>query len=303
VTETLFPRVAVIGIGLIGSSLALAMRAHGLAATIVCGDTDKMNVGKAIELEIVDGGSRNNAEAVKDADLVVLATPVGALSKVAAEIAPYLKKGCVVIDVGSVKESVAKAIAPCIPEGVAFIPCHPIAGTEYSGPEAGFAELFQGKWCILTPPAGADDVALEKVRRLWTLCGARAVCLSPEEHDRVLATVSHVPHMLAFTIMGTADDLAKDIGQDVIGYAGSSFRDFTRVAASDPIMWRDIFLNNRDAVLEILGRLKKDLDKLEAAVSKGDGAAMEAIFTRSRDLRRALAKPRLVEPPVIAEGL
>jgi len=295
-SDILFPRVAVIGIGLIGASFTLALREAGALGTAVCGDADKMNIGKAIELEIVDGGSRSNADAVRDADLVILSTPVGALEKVALEIAPHLKKGCIVSDVGSVKGAAVKAIAPHLPEGVFYVGGHPIAGTEDSGPEAAFAEMFRGKWCMLTPTTETDPAALAKMKKAWELCGASVVCLEPSHHDKILATVSHLPHVIAFSIMGTADDLAHELGGDVSGYAGSSFRDLTRVAASDPVMWRDIFLNNREAVLELIARFKGDMARLEKAIADGDAAEMEKIFTRGRALRRALGSPRAVEP-------
>jgi cyclohexadieny/prephenate dehydrogenase len=298
-----FPRLAVIGIGLIGSSFALALRAAGLVGTVVCGDADKMNVAKAIELEIVDSACRSNVEAVRDADLVVLAVPVGAMGTVMREVAGALKPGCIVMDVGSVKGAVGAAVEPFLPQGVAYVPAHPIAGTEESGPEAAFAELFQGKWCLLTPKPSTDAAAVARVSAAWTQIGARVACMGPEQHDRLLATVSHMPHMLAFSLMATADDVAQAEGVDVIGFAGSSFRDATRVAASDPTMWRDIFLTNRDAVLEIVERFKADLARLEEAVREGDEAAMTAFIARARALRRAQAAPTPVEPlPVVEEG-
>jgi cyclohexadieny/prephenate dehydrogenase len=301
-TQPLFDRVAIIGIGLIGSSLALALRQSGLAGSIVCGDASEQHVKMAMELELVDEAMTDNAQAVRDADLVILSTPVGTLGGVAESIGPHLKKGCIVIDVGSVKQAVISAVAPHIPANAFYIPCHPIAGTEESGPEAGFAELFQERWCLLTPLPGTDEAALDKVRQVWRKCGAKVEVMEPATHDRVLAMVSHLPHGVAFTAIGAADALAGDLKQEVIRYAGSSFRDFTRVAASDPIMWRDIFLNNREAVLDILRRFKTDLAALEQEIVRGDGAALERRFEHGRALRRGVTGGRFVEPPVLKDA-
>jgi len=291
-SQPLFDRAAIIGIGLIGSSMALAIRQNGLAREVVCGDANVQHVKMALELELVDEAVADNVEAVKNADLVILSTPVGALGAVAAQIGPHLKKGCIVTDVGSVKQSAISAIAPHVPKTSHFVPGHPVAGTEESGPEAGFAELFQERWCLLTPLPGTDEAALEKIKTLWRRCGAKVELMEPAQHDRVLAMVSHMPHMAAFTAVLTADALTSDLGQDVIRYAGSSFRDFTRVAASDPVMWRDIFLNNREAVLDILQRFKKDLGAIEAEIASGDGAALEKRFEQGRAIRRGVAGGR-----------
>lgn len=326
-SQPLFDRVAIIGIGLIGSSLALAMRQNGLVGMLVCGDAKEQHVKMALELELVDEAMTDNVAAARDADLVILSTPVGALGPVAQQIGPHLKKGCIVMDVGSVKGAAIAAIAPHIPAGVHFVPAHPIAGTEESGPEAGFAELFHERWCLLTPLAekvargsaparmqqdgveiagtelrATEQEVLEKITTLWKKCGAKVELMEPAQHDRVLAMVSHFPHCVAFTSVATADDLAGDMGKEVIQFAGSSFRDLTRVAASDPVMWRDIFLTNRDAVLDILQRFKKDLAALEQEIEKSDGPALLERFERGRAIRRGVTR-RLVEPPKLKEDV
>jgi cyclohexadieny/prephenate dehydrogenase len=249
----------------------------------------------ALELELVDEAFTDNVAAVKGADFVILSAPSGAMGAIAAQIGPHLAKGCIVTDTGSVKQAVAQEVMPHIPEAAYFIPGHPIAGTENSGPDAGFAELFQDRWCILTPLPGTDEAALGKVTALWKGCGAKVEIMEPAHHDRVLAMVSHFPHMAAFTAMITADDLAQNIEQEVIRYAGSSFRDFTRVAASDPVMWRDIFLNNREAVLEILQRFKKELAALEKEIENSDGEALEERLAKSRAIRRGVGGGRFGE--------
>ncbi len=301
--EFLFRRIAVIGIGLIGSSFALALREAGLVETVVAGDASAKHCGMALELEIADVATPGLREAVRDADLVVLATPVGAFGAVMGQIAAALKPGCIVMDVGSVKEAVVEAVSPLVPEGVFYIPAHPIAGTENSGPEAGFAELFRGRWIILTPPAPGlpgQAEALTKVRAAWEKgCGARVALMTPAQHDLILATTSHVPHILAFSLMGTADALATALDAEVISYSAGTFRDMTRVAASDPTMWRDIFLNNKTAVLDILGRLKTQMTTLEKAIESDDGAALMDYIGHVRGLRRTLASPKIEPLPLI----
>lgn len=295
VNKPLFDRVAIIGIGLIGSSLALAVRQRNLARSIVCGDTNSVHIKKALELELADEATTDNAAAVNDADLVVLSAPVGVMGSICSEIGPHLVKGCVVTDVGSVKKAVVRAVSPHIPATAHFIPGHPIAGTEESGPEAGFAELFQDRWCILTPLPETGETALERIKALWKGCGAKIEIMTPEQHDLALAIVSHLPHAAAFTAVRTADEISRDLGQEAMRYAGSSFRDFTRVAASDPVMWRDIFLNNREAVLEILKRFREDLADLEAEIDRGDGEALEKRLTESRAIRRGMGGGRFGE--------
>jgi cyclohexadieny/prephenate dehydrogenase len=228
--------------------------------------------------------------AVTDADLVVLCVPVGAMGDAAAELAPDLPADAVVTDVGSCKASVAAALAAVLPPGTAIVPAHPVAGTERSGPEAGFAELFRGRWCILTPPQGTDAAAVERVSAFWRRLGAEVAVMTPERHDRVLAVTSHLPHLIAYTIVGTAQDL-EDVGQgEVITYSAGGFRDFTRIAASDPTMWRDVFLANRDAVLDVLQRFTEDLSHLQRAIRRGDGDLLFDLFTRTRAIRRGIVE-------------
>lgn len=297
----LFSRVAVIGIGLIGSSLALAMRRAGLADTYSCGDASQKHVNMALELELVDKATTDNLAAIQDADLVILSTPVGAYPTIAQAIGPHLKPGCMVMDVGSVKQAAIAAIAPHIPAHAHYVPAHPIAGTEESGPEAGFAELFDNRWCLLTPMPETAPEACEKIAELWRRCGAKVETMGPEHHDLALAMISHFPHCVAFTAIGTANRLAQDLGKEVLCYAGSSFRDMVRVAASDPIMWRDIFLNNRQAVLEILSRFRKDLDALEQEIAESNGPALEERFAQNREIRRTMGEKRQIEPPPVTK--
>ena len=284
----LFNRVAFIGIGLIGASMALAMRRDGLVNEIV-GCARKPQTRKtALALKIVDEAVKDYGAAVKGADLVVIATPVGTNAAIAEAMAPHLKPGAIVTDVGSVKQAVVAAIAPHIPKGVDFVPAHPLAGTEHSGPEAGFAELFEGRWTLLTPLPQYAATAVEKVADMWQRMGAKVDTMQPEHHDQVLAITSHLPHLIAYTIVGTATDLASDLRQEVIEFSASGFRDFTRIAASDPVMWRDVFLYNREAVLSILQRFNEDLTALQRAIRRGDGGALEDLFTRTRAIRRRI---------------
>jgi cyclohexadieny/prephenate dehydrogenase len=281
-------RLAIVGLGLIGSSIARAARRYNLARTIVAVDRDEAVRDRVRELGIADMVTGDPAEGAADTDLVILCVPVGAIGAAAAEMAPHLKPGAIVSDVGSVKGAVVAAIRPHLPEGVALVPGHPIAGTEFSGPDAGFATLFQGRWCILTPPEGTDPAAVDTVRALWSGMGADVETMSAEHHDHVLAITSHLPHLIAYNIVGTAADLESATQSEVIKFSASGFRDFTRIAASDPTMWRDIFLNNRDAVLEMLGRFNEDLSALAKAVRWGDGDALHAMFTRTRAIRRSI---------------
>ena len=284
---TPFNRVLIVGIGLIGSSLALAFRKGGLARQIVALDHTPDHVAEALRLGLVDAAGDDPALAT-GADLVILCVPVGACGKVAAKLAPYLAPGVILTDVGSVKQAVVRDVAPVLPDGVAFIPGHPIAGTEHSGPSAGFAELFEGRHCILTPTETADPVAVARLQAAWEAIGSLVTIMSAEHHDRVLAITSHLPHLIAYTIVGTATDLEEHMQQEVIKYSAGGFRDFTRIAASDPIMWRDVFLNNREAVLEMLGRLHEDLGLLARAIRIGDGATLEEKFTTTRAIRRGI---------------
>ena len=281
-----FERVALIGIGLIGSSLARVMRRDRLAGHIAVCARKPETLAKARELGLADSLTDDPLEAVDNADLVVLATPIGAYGALAETMAPGLKPGAIVTDVGSTKGSVIRAVAPHIPAGVHFVPAHPIAGTEHSGPEAGFDSLFEGRWCILTPPPGTDEQAVEAISALWRSAGAMIEKMDPAHHDQVLAITSHLPHLIAYAIVGTATDLEDHLQQEVVKYSAAGFRDFTRIAASDPVMWRDVFLQNKDAVLEVLGRFTEDLTALQRAIRRGQGDELEKSFTRTRAIRR-----------------
>jgi cyclohexadieny/prephenate dehydrogenase len=281
----LFERVALIGMGLIGSSLARVLRRDGLAGHIAASARTQATLDKAAELELCDSATLDAAEAAAGADLVMLCTPMGVYAETASTIASALKPGAVVSDVGSVKRQVIRDVGPLIPEGVHLVPGHPVAGTEHSGPEAGFAELFAGRWCILTPPPGTDEGAVERVAELWRRAGMKIEMMDADHHDQVLAITSHLPHLIAYTIVGTATDLEQHLKEEVIKFSASGFRDFTRIAASDPVMWRDIFLNNRDAVLEMLGRFNEDLTALQRAIRWGEGDKLQELFTRTREIR------------------
>lgn len=284
----LFARVALIGIGLIGSSLAHVIRQKKLAGEITGYARSETTRAKAFELGLVDRIYPTAAEAVAGADLVILCSPVGTYGALAAEIAPALKPGAILTDVGSVKGAVVKDVLPHVPAGVHFIPGHPIAGTEQSGPESGFSELFINRWCILTPLPDADGPAVERLATFWRACGSNVDVMTPEHHDLVLAITSHLPHLIAYNIVSTAADLEEVTSSEVIKYSAGGFRDFTRIAASDPTMWRDVFLNNKDAVLEMLGRFSEDLSALQRAIRWGDGDTLFNIFTRSRQIRRSI---------------
>jgi len=287
-TAPLFDRVAIIGIGLIGSSLARAIAEYGLAREVVCADRSKDACVVAMELGIVEMATTEVEVALDGADLVVLATPVGSFAEVGERIGPLLAPGTIVTDVGSVKEAVLRDVGPNLPDGVHLIPGHPVAGTEHSGPAAGFASLFQGRWCILTPPSDADAAAVEKVTELWRRVGSNVEIMDASHHDRVLAITSHLPHLIAYTIVGTASDLEDDTKSEVIKFSAGGFRDFTRIAASDPVMWRDVFLNNREAVLEILQRFTEDLTALQRAIRWGEGQQLQDQFTKTRAIRRGI---------------
>jgi cyclohexadieny/prephenate dehydrogenase len=285
-----FRKIALIGFGLIGGSIARATRAQGLAAEIVTTARSAKTRARVAELGIVDRVVDSNAEAAKDADLIILCIPVGACGEVAQEIAACLKPGAIVSDVGSVKGAVVREMAPHLPDGVHFVPAHPVAGTEHSGPDSGFAELFINRWCILTPPEGTDPKAVERLRAFWAALGAKVEIMTPDHHDLVLAITSHLPHLIAYTIVGTADELGQVTSSEVMKFSAGGFRDFTRIAASDPIMWRDVFLANKDAVLEMLGTFNEDLSKLTRAIRRGDGEALFEHFTRTRAIRRGIVE-------------
>ena len=284
----MFNKIALIGLGLIGSSLGHAIKRAKLAREVVGYDSDEEVRRKAATIGFIDTIGRSPAAAVKNADLVILCTPVGAYKVLAEKIGPNLKMGAILSDVGSVKGAVVKDVAPFVPKGVHFIPAHPIAGTEYSGPEAGFASMFDGRWTIITPLKGADKKAVLTLRKFWQSCGAQVDVMDVPHHDLVLAMTSHVPHLIAYNIVGTAHDLEKVAEGEVIKYSASGFRDFTRIAASDPTMWRDVFLNNRDAVLEVLGRFNEDLSRLQRWVRDGNGKALFDLFTQTRAIRRSI---------------
>jgi cyclohexadieny/prephenate dehydrogenase len=281
-------RLALIGIGLIGSSIAHGVRERGLAAEIVVQSRRAETVATAERLNLGDRYTTAAAEAVEGADLVILSIPVGACEAVAKEIGPALKPGAIVSDCGSVKASVIRQIKPHLPANVHFVPAHPVAGTEYSGPEAGFAALFHGRFCILTPTAGTDAEAIDRVRAFWEGLGSTVEIMAAEHHDMVLAITSHVPHLIAYNIVGTAAHLEEVTESEVMKFAAGGFRDFTRIAASDPTMWRDVFLNNREAVLEMLGRFSEDLTALQRAIRFGEGNALFELFTRTRAIRRGI---------------
>ena len=285
-----FNRIALIGFGLIGGSIARAAREQGLAGEIVATAHSARTRARVSELGIADRVVETNAEAVRGADLVILGIPVGACGAVAEEIAAHLAAGAIVSDVGSVKAAVVRDMAPHLPPGVHFVPAHPVAGTEHSGPDSGFAELFINRWCILTPPEGTDPDAVEKLRAFWAGIGARVEIMTPDHHDLVLAITSHLPHLIAYTIVGTADELAQVTSSEVIKFSAGGFRDFTRIAASDPTMWRDVFLANKDAVLEMLGTFNEDLSRLTRAIRRGDGEALFEHFTRTRAIRRGIVE-------------
>jgi cyclohexadieny/prephenate dehydrogenase len=287
-TKPLFNRIALIGIGLIGSSISHAVRRAGLAAEIVGHARTAETCATALRLGLVSEAYASAAEAARGADLVILCAPVGVCGKLAAEIGPHLETGAILTDVGSVKGAIMRDCAPHVPAGVHFIPGHPIAGTEHSGPEAGFAELFDGRWCILTPPAGADQSAVERLKALWTGMGSNVEIMDAEHHDLVLAITSHVPHLIAYNIVNTAAHLGRVTDTEVIKYSAGGFRDFTRIAASDPTMWRDVFLNNKEATLEMLGRFSEDLAELQRAIRYGDGDTLFKLFTEARQIRRGI---------------
>lgn len=283
-----FRRLALIGIGLIASSIARAARVEGLAEEIVCATPDADHRARALRSRLVDQAYADNAEAAAGADLVILCTPVGVMGEAAAEIGPALGEGAILSDVGSVKDGVVRAVAPHVPAHAHFVPAHPIAGTENSGPDSGFASLFRGRWCILTPLPGGDDAATERLSAFWSAMGALVETMDTRHHDQVLAITSHIPHLIAYNIVGTADDMEAVTKSEVIKFSAAGFRDFTRIAASDPTMWRDVFLNNREAVLEMLGRFTEDLAALQRAIRWSDGDALFALFSRTRDIRRAI---------------
>ena len=283
-----FSKVTFIGFGLINSSLAHVFKLKSLAKETNAFSRRKETREKIKNLNIVDNVNDNLREAVKDSDLIVLGVPVGAMESIVSEITPFLKSGTIITDVGSVKKHLIDSILPILPSDVYFVPGHPIAGTEKSGPEGGFAELFNGRWCILTPNKNTSQVALEKVKFIWEQAGMQIATMDAEYHDRVLAITSHIPHLVAFSIVGTVTELEDQLKTEVIKYSAGGFRDFTRIAASDPIMWRDVFLNNSEAVLEMLGRFIEDLTALQKSIRWQDGDSLEKLFTKTREIRKGI---------------
>lgn len=286
--EPMFGKIALIGIGLIGSSLARRVRRDGLADRIAIATRRAETIEEARSLNLGDEYSLDAAEAARGADLVIMCVPVGACEEITKSIAASLKPGAVVSDVGSVKGSIIKQVRPHLPQGVHLVPAHPVAGTEYSGPQSGFPTLFENRWCILTPEPETDETAVTRVRAFWEACGSSVEVMTAEHHDLVLAITSHIPHLIAYNIVGTADDLEFVTESEVIKYSAGGFRDFTRIAASDPTMWRDVFLHNKEAVLETLGRFSEDLSVLQRAIRWGDGDLLHNLFTRTRNIRRSI---------------
>ena len=287
--EPLFKRIALLGVGLIGSSVArIAMERGDIAGEVVANARTQATLDRVLELGIAHRVELDPAKAVEGADCVMLCAPVGAYAALAEAIAPHLMPGAIITDVGSTKQSVIRDVGPMVPAGVHFVPAHPMAGTEYSGPDAGFTTLFQGRWCLLVPIPGTDEAANERIAELWRRCGSMIEVMEPAHHDRVVAIVSHLPHLIAFTICGTADDLEDESRQQVLRFAAAGFRDFTRIAASDPAMWRDVFLNNREALLEMLARFMEDAQAMARAVRWGDPTYIEESIKRGRKVRRSL---------------
>jgi cyclohexadieny/prephenate dehydrogenase len=286
--SVIYPRVALIGLGLIASSMFWAMKRGGLAAQVTGYARSEATRETARRIGLCDDVVGSVEEAVRDADLIVLATPVGVMGQIAEAMAPHLKPGATVIDVGSVKRTVIDEVGPHIPDGVHFVPCHPMAGTEHSGPDSGFASLFDNRWCLVVPVEDCDPAAVTRVETYWQAMGANTEVMEPDHHDLVCAVVSHVPHLIAYTMVGVADDLRRVSDQEVIKFSAAGFRDFTRIAASDPTMWRDVFLTNKDGTIEVLGRFIEELMALQRAIRTGDGEQLHAYFTRTRAIRRGI---------------
>ena len=288
----IFDRVAIVGIGLIGSSIARALKEHGVCREVVVGDVSEANGKRAVELGLCVAAYTEVAKAVSGADIVVICTPISTYESIADAIAPALKQGAIVTDVGSVKQKAIEAVKPRLPKHARWIAGHPVAGTENSGPDAGFAALFKGRWAIVTPEGDSDADATAKVSAMWTAFGSNVVTMDAEHHDLVLAITSHLPHLIAYTIVGTADDLETTLKSEVIKFSAGGFRDFTRIAASDPTMWRDVFLNNKEAVLEMLQRFTEDLIHLQRAIRWDEGQKLHDLFTRTRGIRRSIIEAK-----------
>ncbi len=284
----MFKRISIIGMGLIGSSLARIIKEQKLAEHLVAIDASEEVCAIVEELGIADSTTTDIAKGALNSDLIILAVPIGAIKPIAKELAPAIKDGAIITDTGSVKGAVVEALQAHIPDTAHIVPAHPIAGTEYSGPRAGFTTLFERRWVILTPLPETSIKAIEKVTKLWEAAGSQVEIMTPKGHDLVLGITSHLPHLIAYTIVGTANDLEEDLKSEVIKYSASGFRDFTRIAASDPVMWRDVFLNNREAILEILGRFSEDLTALQRAIRRGDGEYLYKTFEGTREIRKAI---------------
>ncbi len=298
----MFDTITVIGFGLIGSSLARKIKEQSLCKTLICADREESVCKTVMHLGLADQATTNLEEGVQHADLVIIAVPVGAYEHVGAAISQSLKSGAIVMDVGSVKENAILTLAPHIPENVSFIPAHPIAGTENSGPESGFSNLFEGRWAILTPiDKEKDPKAVEKISEFWKACGSMVEIMDAKHHDRVLGITSHLPHLIAYTIVGTATNLEEDTKSEVIKYSAGGFRDFTRIAASDPTMWRDIFLSNKDAVLDILQRFNEDLTELQKAIRNGESDKLFEYLTETSAIRKAVIEAKQEIPPAPIE--
>ena len=299
--KPIFERIAIIGIGLIGSSLARAVRERGLADHIAIATRSAETLEKAEKLGLGDSYTTDAVKAAADADLVVLCVPLGTIGAVGKAISGSLKSGAIVSDVGSSKASVINDLDGVLPDGVHLVPAHPVAGTEFSGPEAGYASLFNGHWCVLTPTAKTDTDAVKKVRALWEACGMKVEEMDADHHDQVLAITSHLPQLIAYTIVGTATDMEDDGKREVMKYSAGGFRDFTRIAASDPVMWRDVCLNNKDAILDILGRFGEDLNNLQRAISNDEGDLLETMFSRTREIRSGIIEMGQDKPDIKPE--
>ncbi len=289
-SSVIFDRIAIIGLGLIGSSLGHAIKRGQLAGHIAGYARTEETRKTALEIGFIDSVHETAAAAVEGADLTLVCVPVGICGQVTQELSSSLKPGSIITDVGSVKQAVITAMSPHVPQGVHFIPGHPIAGTEHSGPQSGFATLFDGRWCILTPVAGTDAQALQKLTAFWQACGSMVDTMAPDHHDQVLAITSHLPQLIAYNIVGTVTELEEDTQSEVTKFSASGFRDFTRLAASDPVMWRDICIANRDAILEMLGRFTEDLTSLQRSIRRGDADKLQELFTSTRDMRRKIVE-------------
>ena len=291
-SKIIFKRITLIGIGLIGSSIARRVKRDGLANHISVSARSQNSLDRAVELGFADTVTLDQEDSVKNADLVIICSPIGAYSDIIQNIRLGLKPGAIITDVGSVKQAVIRDLSPHIPEGIHLVPAHPVAGTEHSGPDAGFPELFEDRFCIITPTKQTNKKSINQVTQFWQSLGSKVEIMEPNHHDLVMAMTSHLPHLIAYTIVGTATDLEKTLTDEVIKFSAGGFRDFTRIAASDPTMWRDVFLNNRDAVLEMLQRFSEDITALQRAIRWGEGDTLHELFSRTREVRRGVIEAK-----------